>query len=273
MEKQITINNKLTNFWIDTSGRIYNSRTNTWYKGAINKGYLFYNLYFKGTQYTLYAHKLVAEYFIPNPNNYTYVHHIDGNKLNNNVINLEWVDEKQHSQIHGKAYIREPIRIDNKELDYQNIASFRNSYYYASKDGKIYNMNKKTEMRQEKTGNYRRVQCYGSLGGKHYSVHKIVWECFNGPIPKGYEINHIDGDPSNNALSNLELVIHQDNCRKANHKNIKIYSENIDTHEKISYSSQNMACQAAFGSLNTRKMKDVIEQHQIINNCYWYYEK
>lgn len=273
MEKQIIINNQLTNFWIDTEGRVRNARTQTWYKGALNKGYRLYNIYFKGSQYTLYAHKLVAEYFIPNPNKYTYVHHIDGNKLNNNVVNLEWVDEKLHNKIHGQGYSRKRIKINDEELSLQDIASFRGSPYYADKNGKIYNMSKKTEMRQEKTGNYRRVQCYYNLGGKHYSVHKIVWESFNGPIPKGYEVDHIDGDPNNNALSNLQLITHKENCQKANHKNIKIYSENATTKEITHYSSQNMACKAAFNNLNERKMKEIISNHILANGCYWYYEE
>lgn len=38
-----------------------------------------------------YVHELVAETFVPNPNNYQYVKHKDGNKLNNHAVNLMWV--------------------------------------------------------------------------------------------------------------------------------------------------------------------------------------
>ena len=36
------------------------------------------------------VHRLLAELFIPNPNNELFINHIDGNKLNNSISNLEW---------------------------------------------------------------------------------------------------------------------------------------------------------------------------------------
>lgn len=47
------------------------------------------------------------------------------------------------------------------------------------------------------------------------SVHRLVWEAFNGPIPGRLEINHKDLDRSNNKLENLELLTHRENVNHA----------------------------------------------------------
>ena len=59
-------------------------------------------------------------------------------------------------------------------------------------------------------GYCRVVLCKQSVQ-KHYMVHRLIWEAFNGQIPEGYEINHLDERPINNALSNLSLVTHKEN--------------------------------------------------------------
>lgn len=42
-------------------------------------------------------------------------------------------------------------------------------------------------------------------------VHRLVWEAFNGPIPEGMQINHLDENPLNNRLDNLSLVTPKEN--------------------------------------------------------------
>lgn len=53
-------------------------------------GYLFVYLWKNNISHRYYIHRLVAETFIDNPNNLLEVNHIDNNKANNNVENLEW---------------------------------------------------------------------------------------------------------------------------------------------------------------------------------------
>ncbi|MGJ7024974.1 NUMOD4 domain-containing protein [Petrimonas sulfuriphila] len=54
------------------------------------KGYLYVKLYKKHKETDKYVHRLVAESFLINPNEYPQVNHIDENKQNNMVENLEW---------------------------------------------------------------------------------------------------------------------------------------------------------------------------------------
>ena len=65
-----------------------------------NYGYLHISLCKEGKVKTVVVHKLVAEAFIDNPNNYRQINHIDGNKQNNSVENLEWCNQK-YNNIHA----------------------------------------------------------------------------------------------------------------------------------------------------------------------------
>jgi len=74
------------------------------------RGYLQLSLSEKGKTTTHRVHRLVAELFIPNPDNLPEVNHIDEDKTNNNVENLEWVN-RQRNQEHSlaKHYLVEEI--------------------------------------------------------------------------------------------------------------------------------------------------------------------
>jgi hypothetical protein len=92
--KNIIIDNISTSYYITQDGKCFNSNTNKYLKGQVNErnGYFSYNLTLpSGKKKRCYAHRLVAEAFIEKTDDKEdQVNHIDGNKLNNCVDNLEW---------------------------------------------------------------------------------------------------------------------------------------------------------------------------------------
>jgi hypothetical protein len=64
-----------------------------------SKGYLRVDLYDKnGNRKHFKIHRLVAQAFIPNPENKPQINHIDGNKHNNSITNLEWVTDAENKE-------------------------------------------------------------------------------------------------------------------------------------------------------------------------------
>lgn len=81
-------------YYITENGKIYSSIQNKWLKTwADSQGYLVVNL--QGEQKKI--HRLVAEAFIPNPDNLPVVNHKDENKSNPSVDNLEWCTYKYNN--------------------------------------------------------------------------------------------------------------------------------------------------------------------------------
>lgn len=79
---------------VSDSGDVRNNETGLLLKPFIRPtGYVFFGISMRRKGYgkiTRAAHRLVAEAFIPNPNNYPLVNHKDENRVNNHVSNLEW---------------------------------------------------------------------------------------------------------------------------------------------------------------------------------------
>lgn len=63
-----------------------------------NVGYYMVGFRVDGKKYYKRVHRLIAETLIPNPDNLPQVNHIDGNKLNNNIENLEWCNNKYNTK-------------------------------------------------------------------------------------------------------------------------------------------------------------------------------
>ena len=86
------------NFEISNTGIVRNKINKKEKSQSYNeKGYKRVTFYKNGKNVNKYVHRLVAETFIPNPENKPTVNHIDGNKSNNNVENLEWATYKEQN--------------------------------------------------------------------------------------------------------------------------------------------------------------------------------
>ena len=84
-------------YGITSCGRVYNFKTNKFLKGRIRKdGYLEYHIQGK----FLFAHRLVAEAYISNPDNLPTVDHIDRVKAHNYINNLRWASVETQNNNH-----------------------------------------------------------------------------------------------------------------------------------------------------------------------------
>ena len=76
---------------VDEEGRVFSHYTNKYLKLYDDGGgYLYTNLYKNGKSKSKKIHRIVAETFLPNPENLPCVNHKDENTYNNRVDNLEW---------------------------------------------------------------------------------------------------------------------------------------------------------------------------------------
>lgn len=79
---------------------------------ALNKprGYYYVSVQDRNRRKNFILHRLVASLFIPNPENKPQINHIDGNKKNNFVDNLEWCTASENGLHAFKTGLRTPVR-------------------------------------------------------------------------------------------------------------------------------------------------------------------
>lgn len=91
---------------------------------------------------------------------------------------------------------------------------------------------------------YRYKECHVNLikiirdrrcvGSERHQIFRLVWEAFNGPVPEGYVVHHIDENKLNDRLDNLMLMTKEEHCahhRKGNKAalNRKWYNNGINS--------------------------------------------
>ena len=97
MQSEWRVPNSSPFFMVSASGDVKTSESmKPVRKGDNGHGYLQVQIMRNGKRYTRYVHRLVAECFVANPNGFTEINHIDGDKKNNNAENLEWCSHSEN---------------------------------------------------------------------------------------------------------------------------------------------------------------------------------
>ena len=145
------------NYYITKNGEVWNGKKfiSRW---EDNVGYYQVVLYKNGKKKHIRVHRLVAQYFVSNPHNKKQVNHIDGNKLNNNFENLEWVSNSENTK-HGydNGLYRSRKRSHSilvKTKDGQAVGIFPSIRNLSE----VLGLNRKTVtsiLKNEKTNNYK----------------------------------------------------------------------------------------------------------------------
>ena len=119
------------NYILYPNGSIKNKNTNKFLVGQVGKnGYRSVNIRTLKGKKRVYIHRLIAINFIPNPLQKEQVNHINGNKLDNRLENLEWVSPKENIAHAQKELgfippsFSETTRKKTKELNSTKIAKY-----------------------------------------------------------------------------------------------------------------------------------------------------
>lgn len=215
MYKKIFIEQEETFYRIYDDGRVMSEKTGRYYKGTIRNGYRWFDLNWKHKRFARSQHRLVAEAFIDNPNHYEYVHHINGNRLDNRIENLQWVTASENNLSVNR---RENCKDHNDYLDYdlsiEEWRTFRDTIYMVSNLGRVKNtLTNKIIKGKITDAGYREYCLTINKKKQSYRGHKLTWEVWVGGEQN--VINHINGNKLDNRLVNLENVTNQENTIKA----------------------------------------------------------
>ena len=123
------------NYAITIDSKVYNIKTNKLLKQNINgRGYYQVNLFNNKVSNTLRVHRLLMEAYYP-INEKLDVNHIDGNKLNNKLSNLEWVTRRENIKHAYRIGLSKGVYAPKLVLDkqtgifYESLLEASNSFY------------------------------------------------------------------------------------------------------------------------------------------------
>ena len=171
VEKWVNIENH-PSYFISNFGRVFSKKSNKVMKNRVVSKNGYQQITLDNSQ--LLVHRLVAQAFIPNPNNLPCVNHKDENPGNNDFRNLEWCTYKYNSN-----YVTNSSRHSKKMLDrYNNDPDWKSDCI--KRLAEIQKKKRKRVVQLDKFNNYLKTyeSSYATEKDGHVSVH--VCDCANG---------------------------------------------------------------------------------------------
>ena len=160
-------------------------------------------------------------------------------KLPSAKIFREWIFTKVLPSIRRYGYYKMIGSIAKQRVIIDGVKYYKHPVFFnyaANKNGEVINLKSKKIM--NKRGNdYLQFTIYNKKLIKPFTYyhHRFVYEVFRGPIPRCFDVDHINNIKSDNRLKNLQLLTHKQNVEKS--KNKSIISINIKTGKEKSYNS------------------------------------
>ena len=284
------------NYEVSSGGRVKNKKTGRILKAINRGGYLIVGLSENGKGKTVSVHRLVGLAFIENPLNKPHINHIDKNRSNNTVSNLEWctaLENNVHKSSTLEQTTNQNIKVWRIDKDTDSKLELYNSIYeaalwvvenghspslhnargniscavrgiYKSSCGFKWSMDEQKDLEDEewrnvsidgKTFDNYQVSSLGRFKNskgiimadykphhsgyiylriniQKYALHRLVASTFlenhmNKPV-----VNHIDGNKTNNAVTNLEwCTVQENNQHNANMGFTKFFKRRIGQYD------------------------------------------
>lgn len=182
------------------------------------------------------------------------------------------MDNQQRRFLSKKIFLYVIIILKGSDnMKYKQICKYCKDikeYYYITEEGKIYStkMNDFMKQRNKKGTDYKIINLMKTNGKKKtFRINRLMMLCFC-PIdnPEKMEVNHIDGDKSNNKLQNLEWCTSSENqkhafknglqkARKGENSNFSKLSEKEVVEIRKIYSTQKITQKELANKFNTTK--------------------
>lgn len=265
-----------TKYLISTYGNIKNTETGYQLEKNYKSGYPTILITHQNISKTHKVHKLVAKTFLQNYDDKLVINHIDGNKSNPKLSNLECISQSENVKhalnngLYVPNYTFGKNEIDDEEefnkLVSKKIPNYPN--YSATSDGRIYSHNlNKFMMLSKMPEGYLRLNIKNDNGQKKFLVHRLIALTFI-PNPENKpQVNHIDNNKSNNCIDNLEWITNKENREHSlrQYRTLSIVPKNYSINDFRQVEKNIVKAKVEINILKKDILKDNEEVAQIIN--------